>query len=299
MFDIIVIGGGPSGMTAALYALRSNKSVLIIEKECFGGQIANSPRVENYPSIKEISGTDLSDKMYEQISELGVEFELDEIVLIEKIENKFVLKGNYGTYESRAVIIANGVKHRSLGLPKEEELTGKGIYYCAVCDGPMFKDQDVYLIGDANSALQYALLLANTSKKVHMFTLFDGFFGEKILQDRVNANEKISVLNNMNCIEYQGDDELTGLVFENTKTKEKFEYKTNNVFIAIGQVPHNEIFKDLVELEKGFIITNDDMSTKTPGLFACGDTRKKQVRQVVTACNDGALAAVSAVKYLG
>lgn len=299
MTDIIIIGAGPSGMTAALYALRSNKSVLIIEKECVGGQISNSPKVENYPTIKEISGTDLSDKMFEQISELGVEFELDEILSIEKVDNKFIVKGNYGTYESKAVIIANGVKYRKLGLPDEEELTGKGIYFCAVCDGPMFKDQEVYLIGDANSALQYALLLANTSSKVHMFTLFDGFFGEKILQDRVNANDKIVVLNNMNCVEYKGDGELTGLVFENTKTKEKFEYKTNNVFIAIGQVPHNEAFEKLVDLEKGFIVTNDDMSTKTPGLFACGDTRKKQVRQVVTACNDGAVAAMSAVKYLG
>ena len=299
MTDIIVIGGGPSGMTAALYALRSNKSVLIIEKECIGGQIANSPKVENYPTIKEISGTDLADKMFEQISELGVEFELDEVNKVEKIGDTFKLTGNYGTYESKAIIIANGVKHRTLGLPNEEELKGKGVYYCAVCDGPMFKDQDVYLIGDANSALQYALLLANTSKTVHMFTLFGGFFGEKVLQDRVNAKENIIVLNNMNCVEYKGEEELKGLVFENTQTHEKFEYNTNNVFVAIGQVPNNEVFKELVELDRGFIVTDNEMKTKTEGIFACGDTRKKEIRQVVTACNDGAIAAMSAVKYLG
>lgn len=299
MTDIIVIGGGPSGMTAALYALRSNKSVCILEKECIGGQIANSPKVENYPTIKELSGTELADKMFEQISALGVQFELDEVKSIEKTGDFFKITGNYGVYEAKAVIIANGVKHRTLGLKNEEALTGNGIYYCAVCDGPMFKDQDVYLIGDANAALQYALLLANTSKTVHMFTLFDGFFGEKVLQDRVNAKENIKVLNNMNCIEYLGEDSLTGLKFENTKTHEVFEYKTNNVFIAIGQVPHNEPFEGLVEMEKGFIVTDDEMKTKTPGLFACGDTRKKQVRQVVTACNDGAIAAMSAVKYLG
>lgn len=298
MFDIIVIGAGPSGMTAALYALRSNKSVLIIEKESFGGQIANSPKVENYPSIKEISGTELGSEMFDQIEALGVKFELDEITSVKKIDGGFKVNGNFSSYEAKSIIIANGVKHRTLGLPHEEELTGNGLYYCAVCDGPMYKDQDIYLIGDANSALQYALLLAGYAKHVHMFTLFGGFFGEKILQDKVNANEKITVLNNMNCVEYLGEDELTGLVFENTQTKERFEYKTNNLFVAIGQVPQNDLFKDFVELDKGFIVTDDEMKTKTPGIFACGDTRKKAVRQVVTACNDGAIAAMSAVKYL-
>lgn len=299
MSDIIVIGAGPSGLTAAIYALRSNKSVLIIEKDSIGGQISNSPKVENYPTIKEISGSELGERMFDQATELGAEFELDDVSSIEKTGDTFKVHGKFATYEAKAIIIANGVKHRTLGLANEEKFFAKGVYYCAVCDGPLFKDQDVYLIGDANSALQYALLLAGYAKHVHMFTLFGGFFGEKILQDRVNSNEKITVLNNMNCIEYQGEDELTGLVFENTQTKEKFEYKTNNVFIAIGQVPNNEPFKDFVELEKGFIITDDEMKTKTPGIFACGDTRKKQVRQVVTACNDGAIAAMSAVKYLG
>ena len=299
MTDIIVIGGGPSGMTAALYALRSNKSVLILEKENFGGQIANSPKVENYPTIKEISGLELSDKMFEQISELGVQFELDEVLKIEKNNGIFVITGNYGTYESKAVIIANGVKHRTLGLPKEDNFIGNGIYFCAVCDGPMFKGQEVYLIGDANSALQYALLLSNLCSKVHMFTLFDGFFGEKVLQDQVNSKANIEVLNNMNCIELKGEESLSGLVFENTKTKEKYTYSTDNLFVAIGQVPHNEVFQNLVELDKGFIVTDENMKTKTDGLFACGDTRKKEIRQVVTACNDGAVAAMSAVKYLG
>lgn len=299
MTDIIIIGGGPSGLTAALYALRSNKSVLILEKENFGGQIANSPKVENYPSFKEISGLDLSDKMFQQVTDLGAEFELEEVTKIVKENGVFKVTTNYNTHEAKAVIIANGVKHRHLNLPKEEELIGKGIYYCAVCDGPMYKDQEVYLIGDANSALQYALLLANTSTKVHMFTLFGGFFGEKVLQDRVNSNSKIEVMNNMNCIELLGENSLEGLVFENTQTKEKFTFKTNNVFVAIGQVPQNEVFKDLVDSDKGFIITDEEMRTKTEGLFACGDTRKKEIRQVVTACNDGAIAAMSAVKYLG
>lgn len=299
MVDIIVVGGGPSGMSAALYALRSNKSVLILERENFGGQIANSPRVENYPSVKEISGLDLSDHMFEQIMDLGAQFELEDVLSIEKVDDKFVVTTNYRTYESKAVIIANGVKHRMMNLPNEEKLVGKGVSFCAVCDGPMYKGKDVYLIGDANTALQYALLLANYCTKVHMFTLFDRFFGDQILVDRLLNKENIIVKHNMNLIQYVGEDKLEGLVFEDTKTKEKLECNTDNVFIAIGQIPNNEKFSNLVELEKGYIITDESMATKTPGVYACGDTRKKEIRQVVTACNDGAIAALSAVKYIG
>ena len=299
MHDIIIIGGGPSGMTAALYALRANKSVLILEKENFGGQIANSPKVENYPTIKEISGSDLTDRMVSQIMDMGAEFELENVQKIEKSGDVFKVSTDYGTHEGKAVIIANGVKHRTLGLPKEEELIGKGVYYCAVCDGPMYKGKEVYLIGDANTALQYAVLLSGYCTKVHMFCLFDHFFGDPILQDRVRARENVEVTFNMNLVEYKGEDHLTGLVFENTQTHEKHEFKTDNVFVSVGQIPDNEKFKDVVELEKGFIITDEDMNTKTPGVFACGDTRKKAIKQVVTACNDGAIAAMSAVKYLG
>lgn len=298
MHDIIIIGGGPSGMTAALYALRANKTVLILEKENFGGQIANSPKVENYPTIKEISGSDLSDRMSEQILDMGADFELEDAEKIEKNGNIFEVYTNYGKHEAKAVIIANGVKHRTLGLPKEEELIGKGVYYCAVCDGPMYKGKEVYLIGDANTALQYAVLLSGYCTKVHMFCLFDHFFGDPILQDRVRAKENVEVTFNMNLVEYKGEDHLSGLVFENTQTHEKHEFKTDNVFVSVGQIPDNEKFANLVELEKGFIITDEDMCTKTPGIYACGDTRKKAIKQVVTACNDGAIAAMSAVKYL-
>ena len=298
MHDIIIIGGGPSGMTAALYALRANKSVLILEKENFGGQIANSPKVENYPTIKEISGSDLTDLMVNQIMDMGAEFELENVQNIQKKGEIFEVTTDYGTHEGRAVIIANGVKHRTLGLPKEEELIGKGVYYCAVCDGPMYKGKEVYLIGDANTALQYAVLLSGYCTKVHMFCLFDHFFGDPILQDRVRAKENVEVTFNMNLVEYKGENHLEGLVFENTQTHELFEFKTDNVFVSVGQIPDNEKFANLVELEKGFILTDADMCTKTPGVYACGDTRKKAIKQVVTACNDGAIAAMSAVKYL-
>lgn len=296
--DIIIIGGGPSGMTAALYALRGGKSVLILEKENFGGQIANSPRVENFPSIQEISGLDFSDKLFSQITDLGAQFELEEVISISKQNNLFSVTTNYGVHEAKVVIIANGVTHRKMNLPHEDALVGKGISFCAVCDGAFYKGQEVYLIGDANSALQYALLLANYCPKVHMFTLFDKFFGDEVLVERVKKNENIIVTQNMNLIKYEGVDHLTGLLFENTKDKSQHEYQTNNVFVAIGQLPHNEVFADLVDLDHGFILTDESMMSKTPGLFAVGDTRKKSVRQLVTACNDGAIAALAASKYL-
>ena len=298
MYDIIIIGGGPSGLTAALYALRGNKSVLILEKENFGGQIANSPKVENYPTIKEISGSDLTDKMVSQVLDLGAEFELENAENIQKIGDIFKIKTNYHEYECKSVIIANGVKHKTLGLEKEEELIGNGVYYCAVCDGPLYKGKEVYLIGDANTALQYALLLGSYCTKVHMFTLFERFFGDPILQDRVRNKENVIVTHNMRLVEYKGDKHLEGLVFENTMTHEKTEFKTDNVFVSVGQMPDNEKFSNIVDLDEGFIVTDVDMCTKTAGVFACGDTRKKAIKQVVTACNDGAIAAMSAIKYL-
>lgn len=297
--DVLIIGGGPAGMTAALYVLRSGKNVLILEKENFGGQIATSPRVENYPSIKAISGIELSDQMFSQITELGAEFELEEVTGMVKENGIFKVTTNYGEHLAKAVIIANGVTHRHMNLANEDKLTGKGISFCAVCDGAFYKGQDTYLIGDANTALQYALLLSNYCPKVHMFTLFDKLFGEEILIDKVKNTENIIITPWMNLVEYKGDSELTGLIFENTKDQTIHEYKTNNVFIAIGQLPHNEVFEDLVELDKGFIITDEYMKTKTEGLYATGDTRKKSVRQLVTATNDGAIAALEAVKYIG
>lgn len=298
IYDSIIIGGGASGMTCALYLLRNEKKVLLLEKENFGGQIANSPKVENFPSIKEISGLDFSNNLFDQINDLGVEFELEDVLEINKEESLFKVKTNYNTYEAKTVVIANGVKHRTLNLPNEENLIGNGISFCAVCDGPMLKGKEAYLIGDANTALQYALLLSDYCSKVHMFTLFDKFFGDEMVIDKVNKKENILVYRNMSLVEYKGENKLEGLVFENTIDKTKTEYKTDNVFIAIGQIPQNERFSNLVELDKGYILVNEKMETKTPNVFAVGDTRKKEVRQLVTACNDGAIAALNIIKYL-
>ena len=297
-YDIIVVGGGPAGMTAALYALRADKNVLILEKEGFGGQIATSPRLENFPTIESISGSEWSDKLFEQITNLGASFELEDVQKIEKVDNIFKVHTDYNVYEAKAVIIANGVKPRKMGLPNEDELVGKGISYCAVCDGPFYKGKEIYLVGDANTALQYALLLANYCPQIHMITLFDKLFGDQILIDRVLQTENIDIRHNMSLKKINGEKELESIEFEDTISHEKVVYNTNNLFIAIGQVPQNEFLSDLVKLDHGFIATNELMETGIPGLYAAGDTRVKENKQVITACNDGAVAAMSAVKYL-
>ncbi len=297
--DIIIVGGGPAALTAGLYACRAGRSVTLLEKEAIGGQIADSPRVENFPSIKSISGLELANNMFEQFSELGGNFELDEIEGIEKNGNTFVLKGKYSTYESKAVILATGVKHRHLNIEGEDKYLGHGISYCAVCDGAFYTGKDVMVIGDANSALQYALLLAKICSHVNIVTLFDRFFADEILVNALLKQENVSIYHNMNSKEFKGDGaSLKSVVFEGTKTKETKEITAEAAFVAIGQVPDNERFMNLVELNKGFIVVDDDKKTRTDGLFAAGDCTEKKVRQLTTACGDGAIAALSANKYL-
>ena len=299
MIDVIVIGGGPAGMSVALNLLRAGRSVLILEKENFGGQIANSPRVENIPGTKEISGLDFAGNLFEQILDLGAKFELEEVTRVLKLDNYFEVTTNYNTYEARAVVLANGVKHRKMNLPNEEEFIGKGISFCAVCDGAFYKDKDVYLIGDANTALQYALMLSSICSNVYLFTLFDRFFADQILIDRLVQQDNIHITHNMNLIAYLGQNELAGLRFENTIDRTIHEYPTNNVFVAIGQVSQNDLFKSLVQTdEHGFVITNEKMETSMPGIFAIGDTRKKDVRQVASAIGDASVASVFIDKYL-
>ena len=297
-YDVIIIGGGPAGMTAALYVLRSGKSVLVLEKEGFGGQIATSPRLENYPTIESISGSEWSDRLFEQITNLGAEFELEGVQSVAKEDKLFIVKTDYNEYRGKTVIVANGVKPRKMGLPNEEELTGKGISYCAVCDGPFYKGKEIYLVGDANTALQYALLLSSYCPKVHMLTLFDKLFGDKILIDRVLQTENIDIRHNLNLKKLNGTSRLESAEFEDTISHELVKYETDNLFIAIGQVPQNEFLNGLLKLDHGFIVTNEVMETEIPGLYAAGDTRLKENKQVITACSDGATAAMSAVKYI-
>lgn len=298
MFDITIIGCGVAGMTAALYSLRANKKVLILERESYGGQIAKSPLIENFPTKKSASGSELADELFEQITDLGVEFELEDVEKIETKEDYFVVKTDYNQYESKTVIIANGVKPRTLGLENEDKFLGNGVFYCAVCDGPFFAGQDVVLVGDGNSAMQYALMLAGYCKKVTMVTMFDKFFGEKVLEDKLRATENIEIIPNAVAATLIGDDKLSAVEFK-CQDGQSFEIQTNALFVAIGQLPDNEKFKNVVELDKnGYIIANEDTTTKTKGVFVAGDTRTKAVRQVTTAVSDGAIASVSAVNYI-
>ena len=230
MYDVIVIGAGAAGMTSALYALRNGKTVLVLESESLGGQIAMSPRLENYPSIKLISGEQFADNLFEQITALGAELEIDKVIGIEKLEDKtFKVKTEYNEFEGKSVVIAAGVKHKHLRTKSDrDDLVGKGVYYCAICDGPFYKDQEVAIIGDANTALQYSLLLASYCKKVYLYTLFDHFFGDKSLQKAVLAKENIEWRPETSVTDFIGDDKLTAI-----------EYKDkNNYYVSL----FNQIF---------------------------------------------------------
>lgn len=298
IYDVMVIGGGPAGMSASLYALRDDKKVLLLEKESIGGQIATSPRVENFPTKETISGTELADEMFTQVMNLGVHFELDTITEVRKDDDLFALAGTYGTYYGRTVIIATGVKSLKLNVPGEEELSGKGVSYCATCDGPFFKGQDTAVIGDANSALQYALLLSSYCPDVTLLTLTDKLFGERMLIEKVKATPNIKILSNVQTTAFIGNNDLEKIAYKDLKTGEIKELPVKGAFVAIGKKAQNEIFKNFVDLEKGYILTDDNMQTKTPGMYAAGDCRLKAVKQAITACNDGAIAAINAIKYL-
>lgn len=301
MYDLLIIGAGAAGMTAALNALRSGKRVLVIERETIGGQIALSPKVENLPSIKAVSGNEFANNLFNQILEMGCEFEFDEVESIEKKDDIFYVKTKYNNYQAISVIIAAGVTHRHLNAPGEEDLIGKGVSYCAVCDGAFFKDEDIAIIGDANTAVQYALMLTNTSKTVHVCTLFDKFFSDRVLTERLLLKENVTVRHNISLQNYVTDENgyLKGLVFEDTQTKEIIKYDVKGCFIAIGQIPDNEKFKNLVDLDdKGYILVDESMQTKTKGLYAAGDCTSKKFRQVATAVADGAIAAFDATIYI-
>lgn len=298
MTDIIVIGAGAAGMTAALNALRGGKSVLVLESGTFGGQIAFSPRVENFPSIPKIAGSEFSNNLFEQILSLGAQIELERVAKIEKSDGIFTVYTDYGAHKAKAVIAASGVKHRHLQLPGEQELAGKGISYCALCDGAFYKGEEVALVGDGNTALQYSLLLSNYCAKVYVCTLFDKFFGDANLVSALKERDNVEIIHNAATTGFIGSTELEGVTFQKCD-KTCFTLPVRALFVAIGQVPDNKIFADFADLDKeGYIIADENCTTKTKGLFVAGDCRTKQMRQLVTAVADGAVAGLSACNYL-
>lgn len=300
MYDIIVIGAGAAGMTSALYALRNNKTVLVLESESLGGQVAMSPRLENYPSIKEISGEQFADNLFDQITSLGAEVEIEKVVGIEKLgEANFKVKTEYNEYGAKAVVIASGVKHKHLRTKSDrEDLVGRGVYYCAICDGPFYKGQEVAIVGDANTALQYALLLSSYCKKVYIYTLFDKFFGDKAHVKALLSKENVEWRPQTSVIDYIGDEELTAIEYKD-KDGNICRHEIPAVFIAIGQVPDNKAFASVVDIDQmGYIIADETCKTKTEGVYVAGDCRTKAVRQVSTAIGDGAVAATNACLYI-
>ena len=299
IYDILIIGSGMAGMTAALYAKRNNKSVMLLERESIGGQIASSPKVENYPTVPAMSGMDLSAKVFEQIEDY-VDFDLDSVTSLVKEDGVFTAKTEYGSeYKALSVIIANGVKHRKLNLPREESFIGNGISFCAVCDGAFYKGEDVILIGDANTALQYALLLSDLCKSVRVCTLFDKFFADEVYVNALKNRENVIVEHNLASIDYLGDDTLTGVEFKNTQTGEIVKRYGKGVFVAIGQIPDNKAFENLADLDRlGYFVSDESCRTRTEGLFVAGDTRTKAYRQLTTAAADGANAALAACDYI-
>lgn len=299
MYDIIVVGGGAAGMTACLYSLRNGKSVLLLESESLGGQIATSPRLENYPSIKAISGEQFADNLFEQITALGADFEIEKVVGIDKADGVFTVKTEYKEYQAKSVIIAAGVKHKHLRTKSDrDDLVGKGVYYCAICDGAFYKGKEVMVIGDANTALQYAILLSSYCKKVYLYTLFDKLFGDKSLQKAALNKDNIEWVKEVAVQDFIGDTELKAVEYKDKDGNIK-RHEIPAVFVAIGQIPDNKAFSNLVDLDKeGYIIADETCKTKTEGLFVAGDCRTKAVRQVITAVSDGGIAATNASLYV-
>ncbi len=302
MYDIIIIGAGPAGLTAALYARRAEKKVLVIEKETFGGQITHSPKVENYPGFTVMSGNEFADKLIEQVMYQGAEIELDTVTGIKGEAGDFTVECERGSFQGKTVIIATGAKHRQLGLDRENDFTGEGVSYCAVCDGAFYKGKDVAVIGGGNSALQEAILLAKTSKSVTVVQNLPFLTGEIKLREEIEKLDNVKVILSSIVLQILGDSKFEGIKIQNTETKEESDITIDSIFVAIGQQPDNESFKDVVKLnEYGYIVSDESCIPEgsVKGIFTAGDCRTKKIRQVATAISDGATAALEACSFIG
>ncbi len=299
MYDIVIVGAGPAGLTAALYARRMGKTVLVLEKSTFGGQITFSPKVENYPGTMQMSGNEFADRLVEQVLAQGADIEMETVTAVEDRGTVKLVITEEGSHECRSVIIAAGVRHRQLGLPRENEFVGAGISYCAVCDGAFYKGQHVAVIGGGNSALQEAILLAETCSKVIIVQNLPFLTGEQSLQDVLATRKNIEVILGTVVTELTGESELTGLELRKEESGETSTLSVDGMFVAIGLEPVNEAFRDVAALdERGYFDTDEACVTKTPGVFVAGDCRRKGVRQITTAIADGATAALAACRYL-
>ena len=291
MYDIIVIGAGPAGLTAALYALRANKKVLIFEKNTYGGQIINAGVIENYPGIKDITGFDFATNLYEQVTSLGGEVKNEEVIRIDKDKNVFTKNSEY---KAKSIIIATGVQRRKLNLPNEERLVGSGVSYCAICDGGFYKDKIVAVNGGGNTAIEDALYLSGVARKVYLIHRRENFRAEEKYLDELKNKDNVEFVLNSTITSINGNEKLESIdVISNGETR---NIAIDGLFIAIGQEPSNEAFEGVIELENGYIKSTDGVHTNVDGIYVAGDTRVKDLRQLTTAVGDGALAASTAIK---
>ena len=301
MYDIIIIGAGPAGLTAALYARRAEKHVLVIEKETFGGQITHSPRVENYPGFESLSGSELGGKLFDHALALGAEIELDTVTGIRAAEGGIEVLCEGSTHLGASVIIATGSRHRNLGIEGEERFVGEGISYCAVCDGAFYKDKTVAVIGGGNSALQEAVLLSESCAHVTVVQNLGFLTGEESLQNILRSRDNVDFILNATVDALLGEDTFAGITIRDAVSGETRDLAVDGIFVCIGQVPENEAFAGVVTLnDRGYVVADEAcLPTSTiPGVFVAGDCRTKAIRQVTTATADGAVAALAACRYL-
>lgn len=300
IYDVIIAGAGPAGMTAAVYASRANLDTLLIERGMPGGQMADTEGIENYPGFEHILGADLSNKMFEHAKKFGAEYAYGNISKVEIDGDYKIIHAGDKTYKAKALIITTGAEYKKLGIEGEEELTGRGVSFCAVCDGAFYKDGELVVIGGGDSAVEEGMYLTRFAKKVTVVHRRDELRAQKILQDRAFANERMDFIWNTVVEKInEANGKVASVTLKNIKTGESYDHKIDGVFVYIGTVPLSEPFKSLgIVNEEGYIPTNENMETKIPGVFAAGDVREKDLRQIVTATGDGSIAAETAIKYI-
>ena len=295
MYDIIIVGCGPAGMTAALYALRANKKVLVFEANAYGGQILKASVVENYPGVEKTTGFDLATKMYEQITKLGAEIKFE---MVKKITKDREVMTDKGTYKAKTIILATGSENRRLNVPGEVEFIGRGVSYCASCDGNFFKGKDVAVIGGGNTALEDTNYLSGICNKVYLIHRNESFRGDETLVDQVELDKNVEIIMNSNVVGISGEDVLNKITIKDKEDNTR-DIEISGLFVAVGQQPKNELFADVIELdEKGYIKTEDGVHTNQPFIYVAGDTRAKDLRQLTTAVSDGSIAATVAIKEM-
>ncbi len=297
MRDVIIIGAGTAGLTAAIYALRAGKSVLVLEQGTYGGQIVNTPKVENYPGNEQISGYEFASGLFKQAEKLGMEYRNEKVIGVRQEGTCKVVETEGETYEAAALVLATGAKNRPLGVERETELTGRGISYCATCDGMFFRGKKVAVVGGGNTALEDAAFLSNYCEQVYVIHRRETFRGEDKLVKELREKANVEFLLNKTVQELKGDTTLQAVMLRDKNSGEVSRLEIDGLFVAIGQVPENGIFADLLELDEGgYIVAGEDCRTNVEGIFAAGDCRKKTVRQLTTAAADGAVAALGAAQ---